>query len=189
MRGSDIDHVVIGPAGVFTINTKHHERGTVWVASRRLLVNGQRTDHLRNSEHEASRVARLLGVAAPGCPDVTPLVVIVAARRITIRERPARVVVLGSDDLVRWLRARPTVLDMARVAELATAAVDASTWGGHSAPVPDLTAFAELREWVRRARSRRRVWALVGIGAILAMGTVAIAGLELVVRLAASVGH
>ena len=43
--GSDIDHLVIGPSGVFTINTKYHEGMKVWVGSKRVLVNGQRTDH------------------------------------------------------------------------------------------------------------------------------------------------
>ena len=57
--GSDIDHLVIGPAGVFTINAKYHEGMKVWVASKRVLVNGQRTDHLRNAVFEASRVSIL----------------------------------------------------------------------------------------------------------------------------------
>ena len=79
--GSDVDHIVIGPGGVFTINSKFHERGNVWVASRRLQVNGQRTDHLRNAEYEARRVAKLLTQAAGHSVDVTPVIAIVAARR------------------------------------------------------------------------------------------------------------
>jgi hypothetical protein len=39
-RGADIDHLVIGPGGVFTLNTKHHPKGKVWVAENALLVNG-----------------------------------------------------------------------------------------------------------------------------------------------------
>ena len=30
--GGDIDHVVVGPPGVFTLNTKHHPEKTVWVS-------------------------------------------------------------------------------------------------------------------------------------------------------------
>ena len=44
--GECIDHVVVGPAGVFTINTKFHDDARIWVGSTRLLVNGQKTDHL-----------------------------------------------------------------------------------------------------------------------------------------------
>ncbi|HXQ59492.1 MAG TPA: nuclease-related domain-containing protein, partial [Acidimicrobiales bacterium] len=48
-KQSDIDHVVIGPAGVFTLNTKNHGRNRVWVAENAFLVNGKKTDYLRNS--------------------------------------------------------------------------------------------------------------------------------------------
>ena len=58
--GSDIDHVVVGPAGVFTINSKYHEGMKVWVGGKTLMVNGQRTDHLRNAGFEAKRVTKLL---------------------------------------------------------------------------------------------------------------------------------
>ena len=34
-RGSDIDHIGVGPGGVFTINTKHHKDKKVWVAKDR----------------------------------------------------------------------------------------------------------------------------------------------------------
>jgi len=37
---SDIDHVVIGPAGVFTINTKIHRGGRVSVNNQAIYVNG-----------------------------------------------------------------------------------------------------------------------------------------------------
>ncbi len=30
--GGDIDHVVVGTPGVFTLNTKHHPEKTVWVS-------------------------------------------------------------------------------------------------------------------------------------------------------------
>lgn len=30
-RDSDIDHVVVGPPGVFTVNTKWHPEGRIWV--------------------------------------------------------------------------------------------------------------------------------------------------------------
>jgi len=30
-RGSDIDHLAIGPAGVFTINAKYHAGAKIWV--------------------------------------------------------------------------------------------------------------------------------------------------------------
>jgi hypothetical protein len=57
---SDIDHIVIGPSGVFTINTKNHSGQRVWVAAESVLVNGHRTHHISDARFEASRAARLL---------------------------------------------------------------------------------------------------------------------------------
>ena len=54
-RGSDIDHVVIGPPGVFTLNAKRHPHGKAWVGERAIMINGQRTDYLRNSRFEGIR--------------------------------------------------------------------------------------------------------------------------------------
>lgn len=39
---SDIDHLLIGPGGVFTINPKNHPGGKVWVGEHAFRVNGQR---------------------------------------------------------------------------------------------------------------------------------------------------
>jgi hypothetical protein len=167
--GSDVDHIVIGPGGVFTINSKFHEGGNVWVASRRLLVNGQRTDHLRNAEFEARRVAKLLTQAARKPVDVTPVIAIVAARRLTIRERPERVVVLAASRLPRWLQSRVAVLRADEVAELSRLAAAPATWGHPIIPAADLAAFAELRNTVTAARNRRRSWALALMLSPLAM--------------------
>lgn len=45
--GADIDHLVIGPSGVFTVNAKHHAGARVWVADHMIRVNNRSTDHLR----------------------------------------------------------------------------------------------------------------------------------------------
>lgn len=167
--GSDVDHIVIGPGGVFTINSKFHEGGNVWVASRRLLVNGQRTDHLRNAEYEARRVSKLLTQAARHPVDVTPVIAIVAARRLTIRERPERVIVLSAVRLPHWLQSRAAVLAADDVAELSHVAAASTTWGNHALVEPNLAAFAQLRTTVVAARNRRLGWALALVLSPLAM--------------------
>jgi hypothetical protein len=48
-RGSDIDHVIIGPGGVWTLNTKTHPSKSVWVGRHQVRVDGHKTDYLRNS--------------------------------------------------------------------------------------------------------------------------------------------
>lgn len=77
-EGADIDHVVIGAAGVYTLNTKNHSKHKVTVTQGGVYVNGQRTDYLRNSRFEAKRANKLL-TAACGNVEVQPVIVIMTA--------------------------------------------------------------------------------------------------------------
>jgi hypothetical protein len=158
-KGSDIDHLAIGPGGVFTINAKHHQGMKVWVGGKRLLVNGQRTDHLRNAAFEASRAAKLLTAAAGSRVDVSPIVAIVGAQSITVRAQPAHILVLSSTRLARWLKRRPAILSPDEVARLNRLARAPQTWRSTPPAAADLEAFALLRASVDSARKRRLVWA------------------------------
>lgn len=62
-RGSDIDHLMIGPGGVWTINTKFHPGKRVWVSRHQVRINNHPVPYLRNSEHEAARVRSILQAA------------------------------------------------------------------------------------------------------------------------------
>lgn len=126
-RDSDIDHVVIGPGGVFTLNTKHHPGGRVWVAERALMVNGQKTDYLRNSRHEAGRASLLLTGAVGLRVDVEPIIVIVGAD-ITRKADPVGVHVVPREALKRWLDRRPERLTTESVDAIFEHARWDSTW-------------------------------------------------------------
>ncbi|MFF7352919.1 nuclease-related domain-containing protein [Streptomyces filipinensis] len=57
----DIDHLLIGPGGVFNINTKHHDKRAVWVGDDSVKVDhGKPAPYARKSRAEAKRVARVL---------------------------------------------------------------------------------------------------------------------------------
>jgi Nuclease-related domain len=171
---SDIDHVVVGPAGAFTINTKMHRGKDIWVGSRRILVSGQRTDHLRNSRHEGSRAAQKLSAAMRWTVPVTPLIVFVGVRRFTIREHPADVVVLRDWELTRWLARQPVTLGHLEVAAVAEAAAVPTTWHRTPSLEPaDVDAFTALRREVEQARRRRTGWQ---IGLLLALPAAIAAG-------------
>jgi hypothetical protein len=176
-RGSDIDHVVIGTAGVFTINTKFHEDARIWVGSKRLLVSGQKTDHLRNSRFEAQRVTRAL-TAITGLPiDTRPVIVLVGIRSITIRERPADVAVLRDTELVRWLNRCPTTLDADVRERLTIALGQRDHWAAPSvqAPEVDIQAFAALRHEVDSARRARALWVMtIMAGSVAVAATLAV---------------
>ena len=182
---SDIDHVLVGPAGVFTLNTKNHAGQNVWLGERALLVAGQRTHHLRHARHEASRAARRLSAAVGEPVRVTPVIVLVQPKELTVRQRPAGVEVLTDQKLLRWLRRRRAVLTAGQVARLGEAAVRPETW--HDAPAPGEDPatlrehFAALQTTVRTARQRRALWGLAvagGGGAIVVhQGLQAFAGI------------
>lgn len=170
-RGSDIDHIVIGAQGVFTINTKCHEDARIWVGGKRLLVNGQKTDYLRNSRFEAQRVARALTAFAGQPIDVHPAVVLVGARTVTVREEPADVAVLKDAELVRWLNGRPITLHADLRDGLAAAMVRRDHWAASSVQASDvdLAAFAALRHEVGAARRVRMLWVLTIMGGLMAV--------------------
>src|SRR5665213_264156 len=126
-KDSDIDHVVIGPRGVFTLNTKNHPGKQIWVVERAFMVSGQRTDSLRNSRFEAPRASKLLSAACGFDIPVIP-VIVVMAEKLTIKAPPDGVHVVGRRGVVKWLKARPPTLTPERVAEIFQQARSAATW-------------------------------------------------------------
>jgi hypothetical protein len=78
-HGGDIDHLLIGPAGVFTINTKNHPGKTVHVGARTLTINGyNHYDYIRHAHNEAERAQNRLADAGVTC-DVWPIICFVNA--------------------------------------------------------------------------------------------------------------
>jgi hypothetical protein len=128
-RGADIDHLVIGPGGVFTINAKHHPDARVWVGGNTVMVNGHRQPYVRNSRHEARRASRLLSVAVGTSVEVTGVIAIVGAHTgFTIKSQPVDVRVVARKGLVAFLTSLPTVLDEQQVDRIHRAARRSDTW-------------------------------------------------------------
>ena len=128
-RGADIDHVIIGPFGVVTVNTK--TTGTaVWVGEYGLTIGGKPVDYLRKSRHEASRASQLLHRATGLEVPVQPVIVFVGARRVTVRRGgPSGVTVLASPGaLRRWLLGQAPVLQPDLVGTIYAAARRPATW-------------------------------------------------------------
>lgn len=161
---TDIDHVLVGPAGVYTINTKNHSGQPVWVAGKTLMVAGKKTRHLYNAAHEAARASKLLSAAAGDAVEATAVVVIVSPKSLTIKAAPEQVKVLTERQLLRWLNRRPHVLDPEHVSRIVAAADVPRTW--HRSPADSGDAetiqqdFAVLQSLVDRARRRRTAWVL-----------------------------
>lgn len=175
-RGSDIDHVVMGAAGVFTINTKLHEDARVWVGSRRLLINGQKTDHLRNSRFEAQRVSQLLTRVAGMHVEVHPVLVLVGVRSITVREQPGDVAVLRDTELVRWLKRRSAALDGDALGRLRMAMAQRGAWGSTEAATDEThaPAFAALRREANAAARTRALWVFSAMACVASVAAVVV---------------
>jgi hypothetical protein len=127
-RGSDIDHIVIGPAGIFTLNTKRHPGGRAWVADRAIQVNRQRTDYLRNSRYEGARASRLLSTAHGTPIEARPVIVFVDLHKFDVKQQPPDVHVTTRKRLVGWLEALPIVWDSATIEAVFNTARLSTTW-------------------------------------------------------------
>jgi hypothetical protein len=125
---SDIDHVVIGPGGVFTVNTKHHKGARIWVRGGTFIVNGTRLPYLRNSRHEAERASALLTKACGFQVDVDALIVPVNADELVVKGRPDGASVVSRKDIVPWLRGLRDLLTESTTEAIYEAARRSTTW-------------------------------------------------------------
>lgn len=148
-----IDHLLIGPGGLFAISSEHSAADAVWLGPESLLVRGGAYYHLAQSRAHADQAAGALGAALGYPVPATGVVIIVGDPRFEGRSAPdGRVRVTTPRAGLRWLRQQDAGLGTARVADLvATAVAIASS----SAPVA-IPAPPERHAPARRARSGGR---------------------------------
>lgn len=112
-KGSDIDHVVIGMAGVFTVNAKNHSRSRILVNENYVSVSGNELPYARNSRFEAARTSALLTRACGFPVPVQGVVAIIApAAKTVIKAQPkdGKVKILSHEHLAQYLSTRPAAL-------------------------------------------------------------------------------
>lgn len=130
-KGSDIDHVVIGPAGVFTVNAKHHPDASIWVGGDTFLVNGRRVSYIRNSRHEAARAGRLLTEQVGFPVGVVGVIAVMGARggyKIKRQPEDRAVVVVGRRRISQFLESLPASLSDRELDAILEAARRSTTW-------------------------------------------------------------
>lgn len=127
-RGSDIDHLVVGPAGVFTINAKHHPGAKVWVGGNTVMVDGFKQPYVRNSRHEAARASKLLTHACGFAVHVEGLIVTVNAGDVVVKSQPEGVSVVPRMQVAKWLRRHGEIHDESSVDTIYEAARRSTTW-------------------------------------------------------------
>jgi hypothetical protein len=83
-RNVDIDHLLIGPGGVFTVNTKYHVGASIWVGDQAVKVGGQSYPYVRKARAEARRAAAVLGRACGFTVPVDGVLVFVLPAKLTV---------------------------------------------------------------------------------------------------------
>ncbi|GAA1115627.1 hypothetical protein GCM10009630_11400 [Kribbella jejuensis] len=173
IQGADIDHLIVGQAGVFTVNTKHHPGQRIWVAGRGFLVGGQRQHYIRNSEYEAQRVAQIL-TATVGWPvPVQSVIAVLGSASLNIKQPPVAVQVLEAGALIRWLKRRPPVLTGRQLDAVLGAVGTATTWRTEPDSDADLNRrpqFDTLRREVGHAQRQRLLLATIFVVCVLLAG-------------------
>ncbi|MCU1529790.1 MAG: hypothetical protein JWP75_3553 [Frondihabitans sp.] len=147
---AEVDHVVVGPAGVFSLCVATDAR-------------------LGESREQSDRVAELLGRALGAPVQVRPLIVLVGAASRPVAHLPDAVTVVAAANLVRHLRKEPVQLCLDDIRNLTRAALKPRTWPARAKDEPQARPlppwFARVRAEVNRARRVRRFWA-VGVVAV-----------------------
>ncbi len=132
---TDIDHVVIGPGGVFTINTKFSPGKDVWSAGVGMYVGGFKQPYVARSLDESRNASQRLSAALGRQVPVFGVVVFVEPGKIN-RKALAGVegeviYVLADDELLATLRSGE-MFNSTDVKEIVASAIRPETW--HRSP-------------------------------------------------------
>ncbi len=134
---SDIDHVAIGPSGVYSINTKFSPGKKIWVGGYGMYVGGTARPHyVRNALLEAQRASEALSAATGLTVPVTGLIVFVDPASITHKaaagagEYRPTIEVIASSALCERLDSIREFSDE-QIARIVEAAVRPETWVQH----------------------------------------------------------
>jgi hypothetical protein len=150
-----LDHVVVGPTGVFPVVVAHHPGRRMTVAGRVVTVAGTRLPTVLGAEADADRVGRLLAAQHLGVVPVQPVVVAGAGTRLKVAERPRGVLVVAAEQLRARLLEKPVVLAADEVASVVRLLDAPEYWGPTADAQPDLLQrFAELETRTQPRRLR-----------------------------------
>jgi hypothetical protein len=164
--GITIDHLLIGPAGVFTIKTKDHRGNNVWVGKNNVIVGGEKVDYTSEALTESHWAEDLLAAAYDG-PHVSVWSIISVVGAVVTGRRFTQdgVLVVAAHRLVEQLRQLPQILSPVEIDEIYAIARRSTTWiAAHvAAPSPapeaepDATAEPPARPAPRVIRAARPI--------------------------------
>jgi hypothetical protein len=127
-QGSLVEHLLIGPAGIFTLAERKHPGQRVVVEGRTLEVDGRSMSYLRDARLEATRVQGALLAAACAAITVRGVVVVQGDLEVRTVQPQHDAFVISRQDVQAVFRAMPVRLDPARIAAIAHVARQRATW-------------------------------------------------------------
>lgn len=161
-----IEHVVVGPAGVFSIALCNHAGERVWVGERTFVVDGTRFPHVRDAEYVADSVADRMSRALGAPVTVTPCLVVTSPAELTLTAGSRRVEIVSQRQFGSWLASLPRLMSQQAVERHRRCAESQGTW---FVATREATGSAAVRAEFDRVHSRivraRRVclsWAIAG---------------------------
>jgi hypothetical protein len=166
VTAKQIDHLLIGPPGVFAVTTENYPGQEVRVSDDDVTIAGRPVNDVAIARRLADSASDRLSSAAHRHVPVEPIIVTVGSTKLFVREQPMGVTVVDSKHLVRLLTRLSRSLAGAEVAFISDLADRDSTW--EAAPTrPEESVelnreFAALREQVRDATQSRVVWGFLG---------------------------
>ena len=129
LPAAGIDHLVVGPGGVFAVIARHHPRAKVSVRGDTFKVNGRNRRHVSESRYQAARVTRLLSSAAGFDVDVHGVVAVTGAERgFAVKAPPRDVTVVNRKTITPYLHSLPVVLAQPSIDRIADVARRQETW-------------------------------------------------------------
>lgn len=176
-----LDHLVIGPAGVFAVHVVNRGQVDVVIDGEVMTAVGAPRCELNRAAISAGLVESILTAVAGSSVAVTGLVVIVEPKKLTVKTSPSTGAVVSSRDLSRTLgRAASTLTgdDVARISDLADLV---STWpavgDAELDPHSLRREFGIIRLQARSALRLRLAWSLATLGVACVLTWAAVASL------------
>ncbi|MGD9957545.1 MAG: nuclease-related domain-containing protein, partial [Candidatus Nanopelagicales bacterium] len=134
--GTGVDHVAIGPAGIFTIMSRNERGAVVNVSGDTVVAGGRPQPWVPESRAAAQRTQEALSAHVDLAMSVFPTIAVVGAR-LSVSHAPDYVSLVETGSLLDWLGSLPPRLSQAQVVQ----AYDVLRWSDAwtaAAPAPSV---------------------------------------------------
>lgn len=176
-----VEHIVIGPPGAFCMVVRHHTGGAVWIDGGVLLADGERMPHLRDTEFNAVRLTQQLSDSVGFRVDVTPCLVLVEPRSVTVSKPPRRVAVMTVRDIRTWLKGMPSTLSLDEVSAVQQSVAAHPDWVSmteqHTVSADAIEGFRRVHADVGQARHIRLSWVTGALVLLWLIAVVSVGGI------------